>query len=178
MALFYGLQKLRASDLNKIVPQYALKDADESVSTASTGTTLHDDLKLFVSLAANATYAIDLTLIYIEAVGTGIDIKAAWTFPTGCTLNFGSVGPHNAWVAAAGAALEAEWAAWQNVTASPSSSITFGTTNVASFTMRANGIIQVGSTAGTLRFQWAQANGSASNLTVKAGSSLKATYVV
>lgn len=178
MALFYALQKLRASDLNKIVPQYALKDADESVSTATTGATLHNDLKLFVNLTANATYAIDLALIYIEAAGTGIDLKAAWTFPTGCTLNLGGVGPHSAWVAGAGGALEAEWAAWQNVTASPSSTITYGTTNVAPFTLRANGIIQVGSTGGVLQFQWAQNAGSASNLTVKAGSSLKATYVV
>lgn len=168
---FYALQKLRASDLNAILAKGKTKTSDESVNSGSTGTTLHDDNTLFVAVSANVTYQVTVDLLASEAAGTGIDIKMAWTFPTGAILDLAVTAVHEAWVATAGSALEAEWAGWQNETSSPSSTKTFGTFTTV-FSYRFGGRLRVGSTAGTLQLQWAQKNSSASNLTMESGSSI------
>lgn len=169
---FFAGQRLRASDLINMAPVAAVKATDESVNSGGTGTTLHNDAALAVSLRANTLYWLDLALIATEAAGTSIDLKVGWTFPTGCRLDLVIVAPHVNWVATAGSALEVEWAAWQNITTSPSPTVTFGTSNAAFFSYHVRGVVSVGSTAGTLRLQWAQGTASASNLTVKSGSSL------
>jgi hypothetical protein len=174
---FYALQKLRASQLNAMLSKTVRKLVDESVTNAGTGTTLQDDDELFVSVDANTSYIIGVTVFGTEAAGTGIDLKVAWTMPSGCSLYLGGAAPHNAWVAGAGAALEAEWAGWIT-SSSPTSSITFGTTNVAIFTYHWSGTLVVGSTSGTFRMQWAQGNSSASALTVKAGSNISLTPIL
>lgn len=166
---FYALQKWRASAANQLLPLLVRKGADEPVTNATTGTTLQDDNELFVTVAANVTYAVDIAVIAVEAAGTGIDIKMAWTFPANCTLDLATVAPHTAWTGVA-AALEVEWASWTGETSSPSSSKSFGSNNVASFGYHFHGSLQVGATGGTFRLQWAQVNASASALTVKAGS--------
>lgn len=175
-------RRLRASDVNLIIATInaraiisAVKGSDESVNSGSTGTTLHNDAALSAAVAANTSYWLDLELIYTEAAGTAIDLKCAWNAPALCRLDLANVGPHNAWVAAAGGALEVEWAAWTAITSFPSSTITFGTTNAATFSAHVRGVVANGANAGTLQFQWAQNSGSASNLTVKRGSALKLT---
>lgn len=173
---FYALQKVRASKLNELVPLLVRKGTDEPVSTATTGTTLQDDNELFITGVAGVTYGLSIAILAIEAIGTGIDIKIAWTQPTGCTLDLAVAAPHTAWNASSGA-LETEWASWSGETGSPTSSINFGTTNSAKFGYHFDGAWQVGSTGGVLRLQWAQVNPSASNLTVKAGSIIKATPI-
>jgi len=172
--------RLRASSVQQLVtaiqaltPVYAVKGSDESVNNSGTGTTLHNDTALFVSLAANTTYWLDLSLIFTEAAGTGIDLKTAWTLPASCRLDLSVTAPHSAWVATAGSALEVEWAAWTAVTSSPSGTLTFGTTNAATFGAHVRGVVTNGANAGTLQFQWAQNASSASNVTVKRGSALK-----
>lgn len=170
---FYALQKVRASKLNELVPLLVRKGTDEPVTNATTGTTLQDDNELFITGAANAVYALSINVLAIEAIGTGIDIKIAWTQPTGCTLDLAVSGPHTAWSASA-ATLETEWASWSGETGSPTSVINFGTTNSAKFGYKFDGAWTVGSTGGVLRMQWAQLNSSASALTVKAGSIMKA----
>lgn len=170
-APFYALQKLRASDLNAILAVGKTKTSDESVNSGGTGTTLHNDNTLFVSVSASVTYHVIVELLASEAVGTGIDIKIAWTFPTGSILDLAVAGPHEAWVSTAGAASEAEWAGWQNETTGTSATRTFGTLTTP-FSYRFGGRLRVGSTAGTLQLQWAQKNASASNLTMESGSSI------
>lgn len=181
---FSAGQRVTASQLNTFVSSFnssldisARKTSDESVNNGGTGTTLQNDNELFVSVLANTNYKVVLTLLFQEAAGTGIDLKCAWTFPTGCTLNLAVAGPHINWNNTA-AALEAEWSAWQNVTSSPSGTISFGTTNAAVLGGQISGTLAVGSTGGTLQFQWAQQNSSASNVTVKAGSALIVTPFV
>jgi hypothetical protein len=156
--------------LTNLTPVHARKPTDESVSSGTTGTTMQDDNDLFVALRANTSYEIDLDLLYNEATGTGIDLKAGWSFPTGCTLDLADAGAHVNWTGVA-SALEVEWAAWQNITTSPSATITFGS-NTSVFSMRAHGRINVGSTSGNLQFRWAQNTSAVGNLTVKAGSLL------
>jgi hypothetical protein len=152
---------VKASELQAIVdafPVKAVKLTDQSVNNA---------------VRANTDYHVDLALMATQAAaGTGIDLKAAWTFPAGCALDLAVVGPHSAWVATAGAALEVEWAAWQGVTSSPSGTVSFGTLNGVVFSYHVKGTLRVGANAGTFRFQWAQNTSNASDLTVKAGSSL------
>lgn len=175
MAAFSAGQILHASDLIRVLPVFAIKAADEAVNNAGTGTTLQNDNELLAAVTASTNYKVDLHLLATEAAGTGIDIKVAWTFPSGCLLDLAVVAPQAGWQNPIGTNLETEWAAWQGVTTSPSSSITFGTTNAATFSYHVRGALRVGGTAGTLQLQWAQANASASNLTVKSGSSLVLT---
>lgn len=165
----YALQKIRASTLNMFGGQLVRKGTDESVNSGSTGTTLQDDNELFVTLQAGNKYALSIAVLAIETAGTGIDIKMAWTQPSGATLDLATVAPHTAWNASS-AALETEWASWSGETGSPTSSINFGTTNSAKFGYHFEGSISLGSNSGQLRLQWAQVNLSASDLTVKAGS--------
>lgn len=168
---FYALQKTRASKLNELQPLLKRKGVDENWNSSSGGggTTLQDDNELFITGVAGVTYALSIALLVIEAAGTGIDIKIAWTQPTGCTLDLASAAPHTAW-GGSSATLETEWASWSGETGSPTSTINFGTTNSAKFGYHFEGTWQVGSTGGPLRLQWAQVNPNAANLTVKAGS--------
>jgi len=167
---FYAFQKWRASDANKILPRSKVKAADENVISS---TTLQNDDELFISVDANITYAIDARIIVIEASGNAIDWKCAWTYPSGALFDMAVVAPHTAWNASA-ANVEIEWAAWQNETSSPSSSKNFGTATTA-FSYHFRGVLRVGATAGTFQLQWAQANSTAANVTVKSGSSLTLT---
>jgi hypothetical protein len=172
----YAGNIIYASDVNDLSPIQALKLLDESVNNGGTGTTLQNDNELTVSGRANTNYSIIFGLLYTEAAGTGIDIKCAWTQPSGCTLNLANAGPNLAWTGAAAAA-EAEWSAWQNQTGTTTGTISFGSTNAAALSVLSLGSWKVGATAGSLQFQWAQQNSSASNLTVKAGSVLIITPV-
>lgn len=174
MAAFSAGQILHASDLIRVLPVWVIKAADESLNNGGgVGTTLQNDNELLVAVAANTTYKVDLHLLANEAVSNVIDVKCAWTFPSGCRLDLANAGPHNLWTGAA-AQQEVEWAAWQNVTSSPSGSITFGT-GTTTLSVHARGTLQVGGSAGTLQLQWAQGTVNASNVTVKAGSSLVLT---
>lgn len=178
---FYAGNKVTGAQLQALVTQIdlltpltAFKTSDESVNNGGSGTTLQNDDALLVTVTANTNYRVDLALLFTESAGTGIDLKCAWAFPTGSRLDLAPIGPNIAWTGAA-AALEAEFSAWQNQTTSPSGTISFGTTNAATFSMQATGSLRVGSSGGTFQFMWAQQNASASNVTVKAGSVLTLT---
>jgi hypothetical protein len=174
--------KIRASQLTQLVtalgilaPIFVVKPTDENWNSGSGGggTTLHNDSALFASVAANTSYWVDLALEAIEAAGTSIDIKAGWTFPTGARIDFAAAAPHLNWSSGAGTALEVEWSSWQGETTSPSTTKQWGTVNGVAFSYHVRGVLRVGANSGTLQFQWAQNAASASNLTVKAGSTLK-----
>jgi hypothetical protein len=167
--------KPTAAQLNAMIARWAIKSGDESVNSGSTGTTLQNDDTLVVSVDANTTYKVDLHVLATQGGAGTVDLKVAWTFPTGCTLDLVVVGPHSAWPPAVATDLEVEWATWQNVTSSPSGTISFGTVNGTTFSYHARGTLRVGSTAGSLQLQWAQNSSSATNLTLKSGSSLVLT---
>jgi hypothetical protein len=170
---FYALQKLRASALNALLPIGVMKQTNEDVSSATTGTTLQDDNELQVTVAANSVYWVDVMVEYAEAAGTGVDIKIAWTQPSGCTLNLGVVGPHANWTSSPTANLEVEWNAWRNETGSPTNFRNFGSINGIQFSLHFRGTLQVGNTGGKFGMQWAQVNLSATLLTVYAGSAMQ-----
>lgn len=172
MAAFSAGQTLTAADLNRILPVWAIKQTDENWNSASGGggTTLQNDNELVVVGAANTSYKVFLDVWAKEAASQVTDIKFAFTQPSGCVLSIGGPGPHTAWNASAGA-LEIEWAALQNQTATTTSTLSYGTT-VTAFIYRMTGTWRVGGTGGSLQLQWAQVLANAANLTVMAESSM------
>lgn len=171
MALFGAGQNLTATALSGAFATGLIKQADESVNNS---TTLQGDDELNVPVVASTNYKVDAHILAADALGTSMDLKVAWTQPTGCVLDLAVVGPHTSWNASAGN-LEVEWSGWQNETGSLTASRSFGSTNSAVFSYHFRGTLRVGTTAGFLRLQWAQNTATVGNLTVKAGSSLVLT---
>jgi hypothetical protein len=173
---FYALQKWRASMANQMLPLMVRKSNDEPVNNATTGATLQDDNELFLTVSAGVTYSLEFAVLANQASGTGIGIDIAWTMPSLCVLDLAVAGPHLAWTSSP-AQLEAEWAAWQNETSSPTSKRSFGTTSSAVFSYHFRGSLLVGVNGGDFRMQWAQHTANATNVTVKKGSRLWAQPV-
>lgn len=173
---FTAGRRVRASELNAIVnglrPLHAHKTADQPINSASPGggTTLTNDTHLFVSVAANTTYRVFVALEAKEGASQVTDLKVAFTMPTLAVLDVVGRGPHTAWNASPGN-LETEWAALQNQTTSPTGTFLWGTTTQA-FSYEVNGLLRVGSNAGTFRLQWAQILANAANLTMLSGSTM------
>lgn len=172
---FYALQRWRASDANRLTNRFKRKSVDEPWNSGSGGggTTLHNDAELYLDLDANITYSLKFVCMAIEAAGVGIDIKMAWTQPALCTFDMAGVAPHANWNATA-ANVEVEFRAWYNETGTTTATNTYGSNNSPTFSYVFEGSIVMGPSAGRLQFQWAQQNASASNLTIRSGSSLLA----
>lgn len=129
------------------------KTSSETVNNTST---LQDDNELAWTVAANATYALELHVGY--STGATPDIKFGWTYPTGLTMQItGTIGYDAATLMAApatftqtsvlpagGAASDLHFALW--------------------------GLVFAGSASGTLQLQWAQNTANASDTIVRAGS--------
>lgn len=141
----------------------AIKTVDESLAS---NTTLQNDDELFVTVAANTTYKVEAVLIYSGAT-TG-DMKVAFTWPTSATMPWGLLGYTTA-------------LAFQAVAFSaPSSGTPFsvGCNGAGNdLVLYLSGTLTVGSTAGTLQIQWAQAASDATATIVRAGSWLSLTPV-
>jgi len=176
-------RKVRASELAALVTEFetrrvrsVIKTSDETVTSAGTGATLHNDTQLFHAVAANTNYKIDLTAIMATNTGFGVDIKAAWTMPSGCTFDAVVVAPHLDYAASA-AAQEVEFAAWQAETGTTTSTKTWGAVP-GNFSYHVRGLLRVGANAGTFQLQWAQNTSSANQLSMKSGSMLTLTPLV
>lgn len=173
MVAFGAGQVLAAADLNAVMPVWWIKAVDENLNNGGgAGTILQGDDELNLPVVANTTYKVDALVIAIEAAGSGIDLKVAWSQPALCILDLGPAAPHVQWPAPAAGNLEVEWNAWKGETAVLTASRSFGTNNTVPFSYHFRGSLRVGANAGFFRLQWAQANASASNLTVQAGSSI------
>lgn len=139
--------------------KFVLKTADEDVTSS---TTLQDDDELVLALTANTTYKLEGKLLH-KSGSTTPDIKVAFTFPAGCTVEIFGIG------APAGG------------TANRTSRYTISGTsrNWASSTgtgaVFLSGTIVVGGTAGSLQLQWAQNTSDANFTRVEDGSYLELT---
>jgi hypothetical protein len=100
-------------------------------------------------------------------VDTG-DINVAFSFPAGCRLDYGGIGPGNTAITGTVTGGVGEWIARAGQTTSPSTAIPFGADQSVT-TVTINGLVEVGSTAGTLTVMWAQV-AAAGTTTVKVGS--------
>lgn len=150
-------QRITASLLTSMLPVFALKTADQSVTSS---TVLVNDTDLFVPVVASATYAIDCYIrINGAATGTG-DIKIAWTIPTSATMSYTSYGTTTSSPAV-------QYEATAN-TATTTRAV--GTNGATDMGMAIKAFIVVSTTAGNVQFQWAQNTSVGTATIVRANS--------
>jgi hypothetical protein len=174
---FLAGQKIRASQLQALVPLYAYKFTDQAYNTAST--VLQPDVDLLLTgMVASAVYELEAMIYVFESANvTNMDVQLAFSFPAGAALSWGGHGLHVNWTAAAGA-VEFEAASIVNDTSSPTSSISYGLANNAvPPNVQIRGILRMGATLGTLQLQAAQATSSGTMLTIMQDSYLKLTRI-
>ena len=131
--------------------QFALKTVNETVSS---NTTLQNDDALLWAVAANATYALDLRLLY-NSGATG-DLKVQFTAPASATMSWGGI-----------------WANTSGALTNPSNNNLASVQSMGGggdFSATIHGTLTTVGTAGTLQLQWAQNTSDATNTTVYAGS--------
>lgn len=139
--------------------QLVYKTADETIQS---DTTLSNDSQLFLGVEANASYVFD-SVIFFNTGGTP-DYKGQWSAPSGATLTFQCTGYSISDV------LGVFW----NSVGSLQTIAGNGTPRAHSM----SGTLIVGSTAGTLRWQWAQNTSTASNTSTLIGSYIRLVKVV
>jgi hypothetical protein len=145
-------------------PLYVRKTADEALANS---TTMQDDDHLFVSVVANAVYWVQGWILY--TAGNVGDFKMGWSAPTGATLNWNAGGSVNT-------NLQAIFFDVQDVANTDSVGGNIGTTGRTQ-TATPHGLLKVSSTAGTLKFRWAQNTSEGTSLTVLTDSMLMLTRV-
>jgi len=126
------------------------KSSDETVNNSST---LQSDDDFTFSVDANTNYLIDI-YFFINTSGTA-DFKWDWSLPSGGTFDGRELGPQtrNIDVTEAGDLIAAYSAGDNNVLI--------------------QGVLKIGSTAGTVVIRWAQATAEVSDTKLQAGSWLK-----
>lgn len=158
--------KLRASIYNANLTErtdlYIAKSLDESVTSS---TALQNDDVLALAVVANATYHGMLVAATVGGNAAG-DIKFGWTFPTGATLHFPAVGPHNG--IASGSQADGEWIGRLSATSGTTTVPHGASTDVLTSIIYLH--LFTGANAGTLQLQWAQQSSSGTASTLKAGS--------
>jgi hypothetical protein len=148
---------------------YVRKTANQSVSSASTGTTLINDTALLVALPAAGIFGFALDIFY-DGPDAG-DIKFAFTAPA---LATGTYGVHAISTAGAATVGTGQYSA----TTTFGTAIACGTTGVGTGLLAIiKGEITMGGTAGNLQLQWAQNTADASNTTVRSRSRMEAWRV-
>lgn len=154
--------KLRAATLSALVTEVrpiGVRKASDQTQSATT--VLLNDTELFVSVAASVTYSFELVIVY-EA-GTTADYKWALTFPTGSVVSWGAHLPDTAL-----AYLPVGYSSYTSGTATGIGGAGIGSAR----SMVVNGVIVVGGSAGTFRYQWCQNTSTVENTKTAAGSTL------
>ena len=144
-----------------------VKTANESVTNS---TTPQDDDHLFFSIGANETYTF-YGFLSINGDAAG-DVAYGFTVPSGGLLRWGQ---HAGQTAAVGSG-----SLTMNINSNNTSGATVGAAAVGTAISTAVafwGIVENGSTAGTVQLQWAQRVASATASTVESSSWLKAQRV-
>jgi hypothetical protein len=134
------------------------KTADESVTNS---TTLQNDDDLALSVGANEVWEFEAFVLTTSASGTP-DLRMTFDAPSGSTISWQAVARDST------DAFSHPLVTASGTTISPA--INAGTTSL----VRVRGVLAVGSTAGTLRLQWAQNTADADAVTISANSFLKA----
>lgn len=125
-------------------------------------TTLQDDDHLFINVEANATYILDGDIIYYAAIGA--DLKVGWSAPAGSSMEWCSWAPSEAHTGIP---------SYEGILKFESRNLSqtqgWGGTGSIIHAMP-RGCLQVGGTAGQLKFRWAQQNAIADSNIVYAKS--------
>ena len=126
------------------------KSAQEDVNNSTT--LQNDDHLVSATLAANTTWSVDILINVFSSVGATPDGQIGFTLPAGA-----------AWFIGANANLSTAEAAQQITSQSGGNAVTFGvSTPIRLLLLR--GWVVIGSTAGTLQVQWAQATAAVENV--------------
>lgn len=143
-----------AQQINDAFPRYALKLADEALTT---NTTPQSDDELLLSVAANSKYLVEMHLVFNSPAAA--DMKLQWSIPSGVSGWWTATGQN------LGAASET---VWQGLLAWGGQAQIEG--NAADKAVLVRGVL-VTTSSGTLTFQWSQ-NSSSGTTTVRANSLL------
>lgn len=153
---------LTAADVNTwFVPLAAVKTADQSVTNSST---LVADNDLHLPVAANATYAMNIYVLYVA--GTTPDLKWGWTAPAGSVLEYSIAGC---------------WNSMNFIEQSPydlATSPVFDGGGAVLCNWAGMGTLKTGASAGTLQAKFAQNTSNATATTIKAQSALMLRRIV
>lgn len=152
---------LRDTAITELRPLFARKTSDETIISNATPQADND---LFVTLVANAVYEFRLRLLVNS--GTTPDFRMSWSFPTGTTMSYDLFEGETL-----GAATNVIQGPYIQTDVPPIS------TGGSDQPWVAEGLVIVGSTAGTLQSLWAQNTLTASNTIVRAGSYLRLNRV-
>ena len=147
--------------------QLVRKSADENVISS---TTLQNDDHLLFTAVAGQTYVGEVVCFFTSS-SSAIDAKVGFAFPAG-TMSFGTTAMDPA--VASGVIGSGIWTAF--------SSATSGTSAASVGVASADTVVRVPftflcTTGGTVNFMWAQNTSTATNMTLKAGSSIQAIRV-
>lgn len=152
-------------DLNGLILS-ARKTVTEPLASS---TTMQNDDELFVAAEASAAYRMELFLL--SDSGTAGKIKIGWSAPSGASLAWGVLGP------ATTEATNTAVASMNMQSRTTTEVASLGGSTSTGVLALAFGTLTVGSTAGTLQFQWAQNALSVTNTNVRAGSHLLLTRI-
>jgi hypothetical protein len=153
----YAGENVLASTTNAGLPKIAIKTADETVINS---TSVQDDDQLFLSVAANATYAFT-GWIWFSSPVTTVDLRAAFSLPSGATMFRSGMGQINGATTGNGVVDTSVLSL-----AGQEGRGAFGT----SLAVHYAGYVVTAGTAGNLQFRWAQVVAGVDEIRVKAGS--------
>jgi len=136
-------------------PKYVMRTG---IGTVTNSTTLANDSTLLFPVSANQWYGFFADLYY-NSKGTTADFKCGWSVPAGATMYWNNSN------------------ASETLTDVPSVVLTEGSVAArpgANYYTRANfsGIINMGTTPGTVYLQWAQNTAGTTNLLLSVGSNI------
>lgn len=150
------------------------KTADASAITASTTLVADADLKVTLNGVATDIWFMELFLL-VAATSIAEDIKLGWTFPSGCTIQWGVLSSGNTSFPSFGAQTTATTPV---ALAIQTATISLGTAASSWMPILIGAWIFDGGTAGDVAINYAQATSDAGSLTMKKGSFAKITRVV
>lgn len=154
--------KLRAGTLQalfaEVRPVSGFKTLDESVSSATTGSTFQADDEMFATVEASVVYRAQLHVVFVSGVTP--DFKIRMTVPTGATTpNWSYVikGSADVWV--------------------PTTGLTGIAGDATAESMDAFGLVVVSTTPGTVAVEWAQNTSDPGSTNTQDGSFLVLTRI-
>ena len=158
-------QVLTASDVNSwFVPLAAFKTGNTARNNTTAATA---DPDLTLTVAANATYRVEMLLFYQGGATGSSDLKVGWAGPSGATFTWGAVFTQISGLSPAVSQQQAI-----------SATIGAGTNTLSNqYHVNVRGLLAVASTAGSFALSWAQATSSGTNTSTLAGSYLIANRI-
>ncbi len=139
----------------------AIKAADETVNSGSTGSTLQNDDDLLFAVGVNEEWLVEVFLL--RNTGATPDWKFQWSVPASCTID--------------GECTEHVGGSWGGEAFSEAAAVAIIDGGGADIPTSMWGIVRVAGTAGNVQLQWAQNTADAGDTKVLRGSMLVARRI-